>query len=217
MDSESFGFTVEWFDAQADLMREYSLTVFKMAKGPLEAAMYDPKSKRAFLKRMAIPDLRLEDLHVGSTVTIYARHLKVKSYADSHTSNYLDSSRTELALLVQPHSFNKLGQVMSCFEAAGLTMSRVRLVNHNGPVVAIQAVGDDAQSKLDYGCCSVQQCVKQVSIEELAPYFEDQARYPCTAAFDHCTMFFIRPHALKAGTAGEIISAVMEAGFEISA
>eukprot|EP00439_Symbiodinium_sp_Y106_P038219 s2698_g4.t1 len=40
MDSENFGFVVERYDAQADLMREYQLTVFKPHKGPLEVAMY---------------------------------------------------------------------------------------------------------------------------------------------------------------------------------
>jgi nucleoside-diphosphate kinase len=218
MDAESFGFSVEWFDAQADLMREYQLTVFKPQRGPLEASMYDPKSHRSFLKRMAIPELRLEDLHVGNTVTIHARHLKVKSYLDAHTRNSLEAKRAELGILVQPTAFNQLGQVISTIESSGLTMSRFRLVNASGPVVAIQVIGDEAHFKLDKVLQSIPASfVKQVSLEELNSYFEDKERYPTTAAFDHCTLLIIRPHALKAGNAGAIIAAIQAFGLEISA
>jgi len=38
-----------------------------------------------------------------------------------------------------------------------------------------------------------------------------------TAVCDNCTLCVIRPHAVKAGYAGAIITAIMESGFEISA
>eukprot|EP00933_Yihiella_yeosuensis_P067147 TRINITY_DN7179_c0_g1_i1.p1 TRINITY_DN7179_c0_g1~~TRINITY_DN7179_c0_g1_i1.p1 ORF type:complete len:326 (-),score=61.51 TRINITY_DN7179_c0_g1_i1:130-1107(-) len=218
MDDQSYGFTVEWHDAQADLIREYSLTLFKPQKGPLEVAMYDPKAHRAFLKRMAVPDLRLEDFMVGSTVTIYARHLKVKSYADARTENALHGVRNEFALILQPHAFVQLGQVVSAIESVGLVIAKLRLVNHEGPVVAIQVAGDSAAEKWE----AVQQSMppdfcRQVSSEEARPFFEDKASYPSTHAGDHCTLCIIRPHAVKAGHAGEIISEIMNNGFEISA
>jgi len=218
MDSESFGFLVEWYDSQAHLMREYQLTVFKPQKGPLEAAMYDHKAHRGFLKRTPIPELKMEDLIVGSTVTIYSRHLKVKSYADSHTRSALESKRTSLAILLQPPAFPQLGQLVGCIEAGGLTIKRLRLVNDSGPVVALEVVGDDADLLWSAACGHVpDSAYKQVPREQIEPYFSDRERFPCTAAFDHCTLCIVRPHAMKAGKAGEIMTAIQSAGLEISA
>mmetsp|Transcript_51939 Transcript_51939/g.97155 ORF Transcript_51939/g.97155 Transcript_51939/m.97155 type:complete len:329 (-) Transcript_51939:66-1052(-) len=218
MDSENFGFVVEWYDSQADLMREYQLTVFKPQKGPLEVAMYDPKAHRSFLKRMPIPDMKIEDLTVGSTVTVYARHLKVKAYADAHTKSVLDSKRTSIAILLQPAAFARLGQIVSSIEAGGLKIKRFRLVNNGGPVVALEVFGDEADL-LWSQCCGhlPESAYKQVPRDEIEIYFVDKERFPCTAAFDHCTLCIIRPHALKAGKAGEIVSAIQSAGLEISA
>ncbi|CAK9032374.1 unnamed protein product [Durusdinium trenchii] len=218
MDSESFGFLVEWYDSQADLMREYQLTVFKPQKGSLEAAMYDPKAHRGFLKRTPVPSLKMEDLLVGSTVTIYARHLKVKAYADSHTRNALECKRASLAILLQPPAFPQLGQLVSCIESGGLKIQRLRLVNESGPVVALEVVGDDADLLWSQACGHVPATAyKQVPRDQIEPYFCDRERFPCTAAFDHCTLCIIRPHALKAGKAGEIMMAIQSAGLEISA
>lgn len=218
LDTDSYGFVVEWYDAQADLVREYHLTVFVPQQGPLEASMFDPKTKRSFLKRVTMPELRLEDLHVGSSVTVYARHLKVKSYLDACTQQKLDSRRGCFVLLTTPSAFRQLGRIVSCVESTGLSISRLRLVNDNGPVVAIEVLGDDAEARwAEVAVTLADGVVKEVSQKEAAPYFEDKVRFPATAAFDNCTLCVVRPHALKAGNAGAIISAIMDAGFEISA
>eukprot|EP00913_Durusdinium_trenchii_P027716 g25989.t1 len=198
MDSESFGFLVEWYDSQADLMREYQLTVFKPQKGSLEAAMYDPKAHRGFLKRTPVPSLKMEDLLVGSTVTIYARHLKVKAYADSHTRNALECKRASfvaksalfghshksfnfsmrLAILLQPPAFPQLGQLVSCIESGGLKIQRLRLVNESGPVVALEVVGDDADLLWSQACGHVPATAyKQVPRDQIEPYFCDRDRW----------------------------------------
>ena len=47
--------------------------------------------------------------------------------------------------------------------------------------------------------------------------FTDTGRYPETATYDNCALCVIRPHAVKTGDSGAIISAIMSAGLEISA
>ena len=49
MEAEKYGFVVEWYDRQADLVREYTLTYFVRA-GNLanEISMFDPKGRRNF-------------------------------------------------------------------------------------------------------------------------------------------------------------------------
>lgn len=218
VDSECYSLNVEWHDPQADINREYQLTVFVPQRGPLEAAMYDPKAKRSFLKRVAIPDLRVEELHVGSTVTIYARQCLIKSYGDANTAAKLGSLRSAATLKITPLGFAQSGQILSIIEGTGLRISQLRLVNDGGPVMAVEVCGDSAEERCLSACNSIStDVVQMVSRDEFQKYFADTATYPSTAAFDNCTLCMIRPHAVKAGGCGAIISAIMEDGFEISA
>jgi len=218
MDAESYGFVVEWHDAQADILREYQLTVFAPQRGPLEAAMFDPKAKRSFLKKAPIPDLRLESLHVGGTVRIHARQLKIKSYLNDFTRKALAEQRDSFTLVTAPSAYQGFGRILSAVESSGLTITRLRLVNHNGPVVAMEVIGFDAANQWESAAGSIPPShVGKISNDEARAYFEDRARFPTTAAFDNCTLCVIRPHAVKSGYAGDIISAIMEEGFELSA
>lgn len=47
--------------------------------------MFDYKNKRMFLKRMACPEINAKDLFIGSTVTVFARQLKLVDYGDVFT------------------------------------------------------------------------------------------------------------------------------------
>ena len=46
--------------------------------------------------------------------------------------------------------------------------------------------------------------------------FSDTGRFPETAAYDNCALCIIRPHAVKAGNAGNIITSIMSSGMEIT-
>ena len=54
---------------------------------------YDIKNSRTFLKRSPYPDLNLQDLFVGSTITVHSRQLTIASYADAYTRRSLTKSR----------------------------------------------------------------------------------------------------------------------------
>lgn len=217
MDSIAYGFTTEWFDKQADMIREYVLTVFVPQKGPLEVAMYDPKTNRSFLKRTEMPALNLRDLQVGSIVTIHARQLKVTRYNDERTRKGLDVLHSGVCFLTVPSMFPQFGQLCERMERAGLRLAKLRLVNDRGPTFAVQVTGEDAEGRWASIAKSLPQgCVQKVTVSEFETYF-DRARFPTTAAFNNCTLCMVRPHAVKDGGVGTAISAVMEAGLELAA
>lgn len=217
-DAEAFGFEVEWYDKQANLVRRYQLTVFRPQRGSLEVAMFDPKTKRSFLKRMPTADLLMEDLYVGGTITLHGRQLKIIDYSDERTRIEFEANRDCLVLVTAPDAFYQLGKIIACLEGLGLTVSRLRLVNENGPVTAMQVMGSDAEMKWETARNTMPAgAAQQVSVEEGHVYFEDKNLYPCTAAYDHCTLCVIRPHAVKAHAVGPIVASIMEAGFEVSA
>lgn len=219
-DVQTYGFNCEWYSPQSDMVNYYEMTVYvpKKSVDPLEVALFDVRSKRMFLKRTPLPDLRVEDLFIGSIITVFARQMKLNSYVDEHTRNSLEAVRNCLSLLTTPEAFSKVGAIISSIEGAGLAISKLRLVNNGGPAVALQVVGQGAERKWNEASALMPAgSANIVSDSEAGMYFDDKGRYPCTAVFDNCTLAIVRPHAVKAGSCGAIISTVMEAGFEVSA
>lgn len=217
MDCNTYGFTVELYDKQADMMREYMLTAFEPIRGPLEVAMYDPKNQRSFLKRMEIPGLSLQDLYVGNTVTVYARQLKVTRYNDANSKARLEKLHDCVSVVTDPSLYPNLGSMLVLLERAGLRLVRMRLVNDHGPVVALQVAGNEAANRWESVSNALPAgSVEKVSTEDIAAYF-DRKRFPTTAAFHNCSLCLIRPHILKEGGYGSMIQAIQEAGLEINA
>jgi len=219
-DVATYGFNAEWFSPQAEMTNKYELTLFvaKKAGQPVEVSIFDIKSRRPFLKRTPQPDLRMEDFHLGGTVTIHARQMKLTSFLDERTRNAIEGTRYNISAVTAPQAFPRLGAILSAIEGAGLVVTKLRLVNDGGPVVALQVVGKGAAAKWESVASSLPEGdLSTVPDEELAEYFDGKGRFPCTAVFENCTLGVVRPHAVKAGCCGEIVSAIAGAGFEISA
>mmetsp|Transcript_20093 Transcript_20093/g.31426 ORF Transcript_20093/g.31426 Transcript_20093/m.31426 type:complete len:375 (-) Transcript_20093:157-1281(-) len=52
---------------------------------------------------------------------------------------------------------------------------------------------------------------------ELGFYFGQPGRFAPTAQFTNCTLAIVKPHAVKDGVAGRIVSSIIDDGFEVSA
>ena len=100
--------------------------------GEDEVELWDPRRRRTFLKRAHVPGLRVDDLVLGSRVTLFARHFLVRDYEDDATRRALQVAQ-ERAVAVLPAS--ALGRAWLAVERAGL-----RVVN----VAWFTASGDDA-------------------------------------------------------------------------
>lgn len=94
--NESFyTFAVEWFDAQASLVRSYNLRYY-LNDGQID--LFDVKAKRTFLKKCQYPSVTLADLYIGSQITVYARQLKIVAYADDYTRKHLQDAKKVLSI-----------------------------------------------------------------------------------------------------------------------
>merc|ERR1711959_797691 len=122
---DRFVFYVEWFDAQADLIRRYMLTFF-----PRDSTieMYDPKNKRPFLKRSEYPGVSIEGLYIGSTVTVHSRQLKVVEYGDVHTRKAMESQKSRTLALIKPDAYNHMGKTLSMIHASGFVVSKLKMI-----------------------------------------------------------------------------------------
>mmetsp|Transcript_2521 Transcript_2521/g.4239 ORF Transcript_2521/g.4239 Transcript_2521/m.4239 type:complete len:106 (-) Transcript_2521:903-1220(-) len=98
---ERYVFKSEWFDKQADLIREYLLTFYPKDN---TAEMYDLKNKRMFIKRMA-SNITVKELFIGSIVTLFSRQLKLADYADIFTKNKFEALSERTFGMIKPDCY----------------------------------------------------------------------------------------------------------------
>jgi len=122
--NERFAFTVDWFDHSAGLVRKYQL-LYHPKDSQIE--MFDIKNRRTFLKKCEYPSIRLEDLYIGATISIYSRQLKVVEYADEFTTKKLAPKQEKTLAIVKPDAYAHLGKIMDTILAAGLTIGNARM------------------------------------------------------------------------------------------
>jgi len=122
---DRYVFFVEWFDAQADLIRRYMLTFFPR---DTTLEMYDQKNKRPFLKRSEYAGISLSDLYIGATLTVHSRQLKVIEYADVYTRKAMEANKSRTLALIKPDAYNHMGKILQMVHSAGFVVSRLKMV-----------------------------------------------------------------------------------------
>ena len=67
---ERYIFETEWYDEQASIIRGYRVTYY-----PLDSTieMFDVKNKRIFLKRSPYSGINMNEMHIGSILSLYSR------------------------------------------------------------------------------------------------------------------------------------------------
>jgi len=117
--------------------------------------MFDVKQKRTFLRRTPIDNITLADMIVGGTVTIFSRLLKITNYTDGRTKALLTSQRQILTVTMNSAGYQMTGSLLSGVSMAGLSVSKCRLIDSNGPTVVAEVVGDNASEVLEKTCSSM--------------------------------------------------------------
>ncbi|NXI86657.1 NDK7 kinase, partial [Rhipidura dahli] len=167
---ERFAFIAEWYDPSASLFRRYELLYY-----PKDSSieMYDVKNRRTFLRRTKYESLHVEDLYVGSKVTIFSRHLTIVDYGNLYTARKLGSRKERTLALIKPSGMCKIGELLDIIINSGLTITKAKMMllsrkeaadfyaDHrakpfyhdllqfimSGPILAMELLGDDAVSK----------------------------------------------------------------------
>ena len=133
----AFTFLIRFFDRDAELDLDFTCTVFvdSSTRKSTDIAIYSVKSKRMFLKKIAIDSLSnttaglsLDDFHIGSTVTILGRRYNVIAYANDATKRYLSARRAEAFYKVGPLSspthFDLISSVLNHCAKSGIKLLR---------------------------------------------------------------------------------------------
>eukprot|EP00668_Euglena_longa_P011470 GGOE01013874.1.p2 GENE.GGOE01013874.1~~GGOE01013874.1.p2 ORF type:complete len:382 (+),score=151.15 GGOE01013874.1:92-1237(+) len=262
-------FVVDYDDPQAGITRKYHLMYFLSDK---TVEMLDIKNRRVFLKRCPYPSLEINNLFLGSTITVFSRQLRVVEYGDEHTRGVF-SRKSEATLgIIKPDGYERLGEIFRSIAKEGIRVKDIHmvrltqeeaaafyasqrdrphyrdLVQHLAayPIVALHLVGEDCYTRWNkalgpadplqakqvaplslrakYGTSLVQNVCHSPETLTAAdveiPFFFGSAstvRLRNNASFTNCTLALIKPHAVVQGIAGDILQAILDEGFEISA
>lgn len=122
---DRYAFKCQWFDAQADLIRSYVLTFYPRDNS---IEMHDVKNNRGFLKRSEYQELSLDDLHLGATITVHARQLKLVDYADAYTRRNLEVRKSRTLGIIKPDAYNIMGSIISAVYRGGFTIGQLNMV-----------------------------------------------------------------------------------------
>jgi len=131
--------------------------------------MFDIRNRRTFLKRCSYPSIALDDLYLGSIITVYSRQLKIVDYGDAFTANKLEVSKGRTLCIIKPDGYRHIGKVVDTIYKNGFVISKLKLcrisgqqaaafygdqglsarAQHlaSGPIAVLEVVGTDVQRK----------------------------------------------------------------------
>jgi len=246
MDSATYSFYTEWFDANANLVKKF---IFKFySDGQIEMMEYG--NGRTFLKKIFYPDVVLDDLYIGSTITVYSRQLNVVGYADKRTEKFFEVQRGRTFSLLTAQGYNQVGEVLAAASQNGFVVSQLRMVRVSSAdaaefvsisdrfndeeslvgdvVVAMELVDNGPNTAADtwmevankinakYNNTIVHASSNACARAEAA-FFFSRKNFATTAVFDNCTVAIIKPDAIRRGCAGSIVDSILAGGYEIAA
>lgn len=224
------GFEIEWFDDCSSILHTLHLKYF-LPDGTIEI-LQDPKT---FLKRIHFPEVQLNDLFIGNSLTIYGRVMVIKSYANSATEKYFSDREIHCLCAIAPGDCvsGALGAVLSigCNLAMVLghirtSAVRVRADNFPGGSAPAKTVfvefitlqGQELVNKFrsDVGKAlpGSSSNVYLLSVSEIHDIISSCG---IVKAIDNVTLCLIKPHVLKQKQLGHLIQSITDNGYTIMA
>lgn len=129
MEGVRYSFNVLWYDHVADLDRSYIFNYYPETK---EVEMIDAALKRTFLKKILLPDFDFSECHVGNTITVNSRQLKIVGYANDFTRSSLQDTNQKTCAIIKPHALAAnptiLAQTLATCTKSNLRCNQIRMI-----------------------------------------------------------------------------------------
>jgi hypothetical protein len=114
-------YEVSWFDKASGLSKKF---YFKFFLDDNTIEILDEKS--AFLKRIFYPDVTLNDLYLGNSITVHSRVLVIKGFANAATEKFMSEREDHFVTIVTSSESNKVGQFLSFCSSSKMNIGKVR-------------------------------------------------------------------------------------------
>jgi nucleoside-diphosphate kinase len=218
-------FVADYYDPQANMIRQYQL-LYYTHDATIE--MHDLKNKRVFLKRCPYPSLDAKELYVGSTITIFARQLRLSDFGDEATRKHFAANAGEFIFIIHGKGMNSAGSIIQLAMDIEIRISNIRLcefspsaakeMNVSPRCIVVHASSADASKKAETLAAKFLDFVR-VLIDDADCRVVKEIAFTraTTARMKNCAVCVIKPHAINSRHAGAIIQRLIDEGFEISA
>lgn len=127
------GFAAEWYDPIAREITNLFLKFF-LEDGTIELLKNGIKQS-TFLKRIHYPQVTIQDMFIGSSLSVFNRVIILTDYANSATRDYLMSREVHFMCVVKADMLNKLNRVLDVVGQHRLSIGRARTVSQSLPEI----------------------------------------------------------------------------------
>ncbi|XP_051153432.1 nucleoside diphosphate kinase 7 isoform X2 [Leptopilina boulardi] len=167
-DSERYVFEAEWHDKVACITRNF-LLYYYLSDNSVE--LYDLKTRKTFLRKTKCEGVDESNFYVGAVVTIFARSMKLISFADFSTKTRVLHKIQKTLGIIMPELHDKIGEILKRILAENFKIGNLKMVHlsredamdffrekgdnstlmlsriTSGPIIALELLGQDCISR----------------------------------------------------------------------
>lgn len=74
-----------------------------------------------------MPDLTMQDLYLGSIISVFSRQLKIVEYADVFTKAQFEEVKQKTFAMIKPDAYGSIGKILARIESEGFRISNLRM------------------------------------------------------------------------------------------
>ena len=76
---------------------------------------------------MACQGVTIDELFIGSVVTVYSRYLKLVEYGDLFTRQRFESKRQRTFAMIKPDAYTNTGKIIDAIQQSGFMISKLKM------------------------------------------------------------------------------------------
>ena len=99
-----------------------------------------------FLKRMASTEITMQNLYLGSIVSVYSRQLKLVEFGDVFTRNRFAKSKETTFALIKPDAYVHTGKIIDYIQKSGFLITRLKMGKFSAAATARFLQQNESQS-----------------------------------------------------------------------
>ncbi|XP_014256054.1 nucleoside diphosphate kinase 7 isoform X1 [Cimex lectularius] len=123
---DRYAFLAEWFEPESFRIRKFILFYYPIDHS---IALYDIDYKRQFLRRTNVENITPEDMFVGNTMKIFARHFKITDYGNDYTRKVMGINMQRTLGIIKPEALNQKGAIIRMLTKHGFKVSKLRMLH----------------------------------------------------------------------------------------
>lgn len=225
MPQNILGFELEWFDPVSTLLHTIYCKYY-LDDDTIE--LLHSKMKSQFLARIYYPEVKLKDLFVGNSITVFNRLLVIKGYCNEATRKFMKEREVHIMMTIRGKDIQSICNVMTAAMKYNFITNRVKKIanDHEGmncyaksQDLIIEFVSTETKDPTDTDnfISEASSCIPDIistidTADEITKIFECAKVYKSK---NPCTLCLIKPHILKDKMEGSVIKHIVDQGYTI--